>query len=329
MNRTMKSLLPAALMFLMASPALGARPVARVLEVKGKVTIERSKDSVRPAQVYGTVYAGEKLIVAEKSYAVLGFREDGHLERLKPGGTVTVAASGCEPKTAVEPVAVPKPLKPATDGAVRQLRPVTQGGVTIVRAGGDEKPLPPRVSPIVGSTVISRRPTFAWPPVTKAARYQVIVYSGGERVWSGTTEKTQLAYGAPAKLRASFAYHWEVLATLEDDNVKRFCEGEFTVATQQQRDVAADLEKLAADPQVPYLTLAAAWYHENGLIAEALALDQRLAKLLPESVPVQAALADLYTRAGRGEDAERARREYKRLRPPPAKPPWLRFPNPK
>lgn len=329
MTHTIQRIWVAAAMLVLATPALAAKPVARILDVQGKVTIERSKDSVRPAQVFGTVYEGEKLLVAEKSGAVLAFRGDGHLERLKPGSTATAAAAGCRPATAVEQVAVAQGEQDAVGGAIRELKPVTQGGVTIVRSpgrNGGPPPLPPRTSPIVGATIASQRPTFSWPSVQNAASYEVEVSSGGERLWTGKTEKTTLEYGAKTLLQAGFAYRWQVLATMADGSAKQACEGEFTVGADPQRDRAAEMARLAAGDEPARVALAAAWLEENGFAEEALAAHERLARLMPEAAPVQAVLFDLYARAGRPEDAAKAREAFLRLRPPPPKPDWLKLP---
>lgn len=316
----------AAIALLAAGPAWGAKPVARILAVQGNVAIERSADSVRPAQVFGTVYEGERLVVADAGHVVLAFRASGRLERLKPGAKAVAGVDGCTPREAVEPPEVPQAQGPAVSGAVRELKPLTHAGVIIVRSGGDSPSLPPRVSPVVGATILSPRPLFNWPAVKDARAYELAVSSGGRTLWSERTEQTELRYGASAKLRSGFAYQWRVEAVSADGSSRPAWEGEFAVASDAQCERAAEMTALASGDDPAMIALAVAWLEENGLAAEALAACERLAGLKAEAAPVQGYLHELYFRAGRGEDADRAREAFQRLRPPPPKPPWLGLP---
>ena len=83
------------------------------------------------------------------------------------------------------------------------------------------------------------------------------------------------------------------------------CEGIFRIASDQQRSDAANLEKLLEKPEIPYLALAAMWYKQNGLVSEAIAADQQLAKLSNDPA-VYRALAGLCGQAGRDDEARAA-----------------------
>ena len=51
----------------------GASPAARILEIKGKAMVVEAKDLDRPAAVYGTIYADERIVVEKNSQVTLGF----------------------------------------------------------------------------------------------------------------------------------------------------------------------------------------------------------------------------------------------------------------
>jgi hypothetical protein len=302
----------------------GMSPAARVLEIKGKATVSDSENSGRLVAVFGTIYADEQIVAAKDSQVTLVFRGDGHVERIVAPGTYKITATGCQPKTGVEQVAMSEQNR-ATIGKISQgRRGVVQGGVVVARAAPPLKTSAPaeppatsmpnfvphvesetlQIRPIVGVTVLDAKPTFSWPAIAKAKTYTLNLYLQGNRVWSAETEKAQLPYASDSPLKAGWLYSWEVITTV-DDKPSTVCEGEFQVATDRQRADVAGLQKLLAKPEPLYLALAAMWYKQNGLVDEAIAANEQLAKLAPDAA-VYRELSTLYFMAGREKDADAA-----------------------
>jgi tetratricopeptide (TPR) repeat protein len=173
-----------------------------------------------------------------------------------------------------------------------------------------DEPVSAGLEPIHTSTVLSSQPTLSWPLVAGAIGYDVTVsYADGLRIWTATTTETTLECAGDRRLRGGYQYVWEVTAKLADQGSRRAYRGEFTVGTDQQRNEVSQIEELIAESTIEYLVLAASWYERNGLLAEAIAVSHRVAKLEPKSAAAQEALARLYNRAGRREDAKKAQEQ--------------------
>jgi tetratricopeptide (TPR) repeat protein len=140
--------------------------------------------------------------------------------------------------------------------------------------------------------------------VPKAKKYTLNLYFLGNRIWSAASETPRLEYAGETPLKQGAMYLWEVTATI-DGKAATICEGAFHTASERQRTDADALKKLLAKPEVPYLAVAAMWYQQNGLITEAIAVHKQLAKLGNDPA-VYGALADIYWRAGRDEEARAA-----------------------
>ena len=301
-------------------------PAARLLEIKGKATILDPENFDRPAAVYGTVYGDDRLVVAQGASAVLVFRSDGHIERITAPGTFKISQNGCQPKKGVEVVAVPEKSQPLVGKVSKGPRGIVQGGVTLVRAPPpasaseknnsaaspppDDNNAPPeemlatRITPIIGSTVLSPKPTFSWPEVPKAETYTLKLYFLGNQVWTVTTNTNRLQYAGDTPLKGGATYTWDVSAKL-NGRARPVCEGAFTTATDAQRADAAAFVQLLAKPEVPFLALAGLWYEQHGFAAEATATNEQLVKLAP-SPEIYYALAGQYQQAGRAKDSEAA-----------------------
>ena len=294
-------------------------PAARVLEVKGKATVVETENFDRPAAIYGTIYADERLEVAKDAQVTLVFRSDGHVERVVAPGTFHVTQSGCQPQTGVQQVAMPEQNRAVVGKISKGPRGIVQGGVVMARAAApptsdnappqeSELPLvaaPAKIRPIADSTLLAAKPVFSWPAVPKAKKYTLNLYFLGNRVWSAASETTRLEYSGETPLKSGAMYSWEVTTTI-DGKPATVCEGVFHTASERQRAEAAALEKLLAKPEPLYLALAALWYKQNGLVPEAIAVNEQLAKLTPDAA-VYRELAELYLQAGREDDANAAR----------------------
>ena len=318
MYRTWTVLLVAAALVTVGAGAGGRAPAARVLEIKGKATIVEGENLDRPAAIYGTIYSDERLMVTPDSQVMLVFRGDGHIERVVAPGTFKVTQNGCQPQTGVEQVPLSEQNRATIGKISKGSRGIVQGGVVLVRS-----PAPPtsnspsqeqesepvvvdlgKIRPIAGSTLLVAKPKFAWPAIPKAKQYTLNLYFLGNRVWSANSETTELDYAGETPLKSGAMYAWEVTTTL-DDKPMTVCEGMFHTISDRQRADAEALDKLLAKPEPAYLVLAAMWYKQNELVPEAIAANERLAKLAPDSA-VYRELAELYFRAGCAEEGTAA-----------------------
>src|SRR5262249_33800174 len=76
-------------------------PLAMLLEVRGTVRLQSSRDP-RPQPVpQALLYAGDRLSLADDAQVRLVVLSDLHQERLRPGSEATVCRKGCEPAEAV------------------------------------------------------------------------------------------------------------------------------------------------------------------------------------------------------------------------------------
>ena len=302
----------------------GARsPVARVLEVKGKATIVDPENFDRPAALFGTVYADDRLVVDKKSSVVLVFRGDGHVERVAASGTLKVTQDGCQPRAGVERLPMPEQSRALVGKISKGSRGIVQGGVVMARAApptgghlppeGDlpVRPAPGQIGPVPESTLLTAKPTFSWPAVPNAKKNVLNLYFLGNKVWSASSEATRLEYIGETPLKSGAMYSWEV-TTILDGKTATICEGVFRTASDQQQTDAEALKKLIAEPEIPYLAVAALWYKQNGLVTEAIAVHQQLAKLSNDPA-VYWALSELCGQAGRNEEARGAEQKAAEL----------------
>lgn len=300
--------------------------VARVMKLKGKVQVKAASGKSRAARLYRPVYEGEQVVVPTGAIVVLGFSKDRHLERVKASQSVKVTAAGCQPGTSVEKLAVPGGRKKfISSGIARVGKYGDRVGSVVTRSGA--RPIPPPVTPIATSVTATAQPTFSWPAVKSAASYEVVVYAARSksRKWSASTKQTRLAYagkGRRGALRPGSTYRWELIVTYEDKKVERLYprqngkkteELTFTVASRSLKAAAAETRVLAASKDETFLSLAALWYMENRMYAEAITANERLVKLAPETDLFHAYLAVLYEAAGNRGKATRSRERAVKL----------------
>ena len=103
-------------------------------------------------------------------------------------------------------------------------------------------------------------------------------------------------------LKPGAKYTWEVLVSLDDRKVK-LCDGQFRIASKEQRGTIESLKKMLENPEPTYLALAAMWYRQNGLLREAIDANERLAAMTADPA-VSQELIGLYYETN---DEERAR----------------------
>ena len=297
----------------------GSAPAARVLEIKGKARVVEAKDLDRPAAVYGTIYADERIVVEKNTQVTLVFRGDGHAERIVAPGTYQVTEKGCKPSKGVEQVAMPEENRVVVGKLSKGPRGIVQGGVVMPRAPAphpkDDKPTPKPTDlgapsaektpaivelgefrPVTGSTLLTVKPVFTWPAVPKAKQYKLSLFFLGNQIWTADAETPRLTYSGDTPLKAGALYSWEVTAMI-DGKPEPIGEGAFHIANERQRACAAEIEKLLSKPEPLYLALAALWYKQNEMLCEAIAVNEKLTKQAP-SMAVYQELAELYTRVG-------------------------------
>jgi hypothetical protein len=299
------------------------QPAARLLRVEGKVAIFSADNQSRPATALDTAYVGERITVSTKGQIVLAFRADGHLERVKPGSEVTVGREGCTPRSAVETVTAPASYRRTVDSAVRQLRPEGPAAAAIVRAPPPPDGTPPENAPsssmartpINGSVVLISRPAFTWPAVDKAAGYEFHLYRDTGKIWSVSVDRPKLEYTGEQALLPGTDYDWEVFTVSPEHGREKVSGGFFTTATEDQKEHATKLGELAAGEDIALITLAAAWFDENQMVAEAIAAYERIVRLDPKTASYWRALGSMYQQADREEDANSAFKKADQLRP--------------
>jgi hypothetical protein len=298
------------LVLLVAAGAGTARPVAHVLQTQGTVTARAADGTTRKVVPFGTIYAQERLDLESDGIVVLAFRRDGHIEQAKGPAEVTVTEAGATPPSAVTVLPVPSKQGASVANVVRQLPPATERGATISLGGGQlpagtemgvfttrGAPSPPQLLPLVDSTVLADRPTFRWPDSLVPRTYRLGVFHNGQKVWDTTTSQTSAAFAGERPLERGETYQWVAAAADKVDEGRPAWSGRFTVATAEQRAQAAEFEKLAADKQVAFMTLALMWYRQNDMLAEAMVTAKRLADLVPQERAFRTALSELIAEA--------------------------------
>jgi hypothetical protein len=281
------------------------RPAAMVLDCTGAVQVRPADGPPKRALVGDLLYPGERLVVPANGSATLAILSVGAKEQLRPGSEATIGLQGCTPP---EAVTRRMPQRSSVAWALKGLRPALDDGrkAGVAFRGTEDLPeVPPAVTPIFGSLVVSDRPALAWEAVAGTPGYRVrLLSSAGRELWRAETKEPRLPYpeGREA-LQRGHVYRWEVA----DAEGRPVVASTFSVATQSQFRRLAELPAPDTVEDRAELLAAALACTKLGAYAEALATYERLARLAPEVTAYQAALADLYTRAGRLDAARRAR----------------------
>lgn len=287
MNIFVRSLSLVALMMLAGvAQAAGGRPVARILEIKGRVTAQAT-DAPDPAPArrlfaYGAVYDGDRLRAEPSSSLVLAFRGDGHVEALRGPDEVVVTAEGCRPtRRALSVARADEDLRRRRQVAVEAL-PTNVLGAGVLRGREDEPPR--RLRPALRAVVPDVRPQFAWraSPVPNRYRFLIRVEGVEAAIWSHETTDASLMYAAEQPLDFGGQYEWEVSERGDDGVWQVVCEGRFRVATQSDGETARWLSASLDGDEVPLIALAALWFRRKDMVAETLAATQRLVTLAPD-----------------------------------------------
>ena len=275
------------------------RPAAMVLDLRGQVELVKPDGQSQPAKLGDLVYPGEILRVPSSGSATLAIMGAGAQEQLKPGTEATIKPGGCTPP---ESVAQRIEQKPAVAKALKSVKPAPGDGRKAAVSMREVSDRPQAITPVDQSLLSSDRPDLAWPPMPEAKAYRVsMVIEGSQRtLWVAETEAPKYAYpsGKPALERGK-AYRWEV--TTQDR--RPVVAGRFLVASESELQQIEELHSLTSTPDRANLLLAALGYQRLGCYSEAIGIYEKLAKQDPHEPLYQEALAKLYRKAGRGDEA--------------------------
>jgi len=293
------------------------KPVAMVMRVEGGAQLLRGTAAAVPLRDMDLLLPGDRLNAGKGGTTLMVFAP-GHVERLRGSKVVTVGNDGCTPAADVE--RLKRALTPVNVKRITKLAHLahsSRAGVGVLR--GSEDPDPPRVTPLHGSTVLTRRPTFPWPAEPGAIGYEVSLITGegaDRRVeWTAGTDRPSLAYPSKkADLPQGEMRYWEVTARYGGNKEKTIIKSVFGVAAKSEQTHLASLRPLAEGEDPGGWVLAAVTYESYGVYGEALALYEKLAKNRPHQANLQRALASYYERGGHKEKAAAARKRAAELR---------------
>jgi hypothetical protein len=272
------------------------RPAAMVLDLKGGVEIRPADGPPKAAALGDLLYPGESLAVPADGAATVAILGAGLQQALKPGSAATIGPKGCSPP---EAVAATKAQKPAVARTMRNVRPATPEGRTagvVSRHGAEAEPL--AILPIDDSTVAADRPGLSWPAARGATSYRVKLRSGaGRELWKLETKGPHADFPADKPpLERGHVFRWEVT----DQDFRPVAAGEFTVATDSERQQLEELKALTDSPDRADRLAVALAYRRLGAYAEAITAFERLAQESPAEPILGRALDELRRQAGRG-----------------------------
>jgi hypothetical protein len=292
-------------------------PVAMVLTARGAVTLQRDKEPVRRCGPMALLWPGDRVQAPEGGELSLVLLQDGRRERIKSNSTATIAAKGCTPAEAVEPLSAPK-LSPMALEGLRGLAASAKAAIGVTRTI-DTPLIASGISPLYGAAIASDRPSLTWPHQDKADAYLVEVFIGLDKdqrlLWKAPVKENRLTYPEKEKpLQQGRKYHWRVTALVgAGASAVPIVRSHFLVLTKDEIELLADLKPLVESKDPADLVMAAVFYEAFGVYGEALPLYERLVKLSPAEGNFHATLAKYYERAGRKDLARTARMRAKEL----------------
>jgi hypothetical protein len=270
------------------------RPAAILLVVKGRAEIRPMDGTPRVAEVGDLIYSDEVLVVPPDGSATVSILGVGASEAIRPGAEAKVGPAGCSPPGSV---LSRKDQPRAVAATMKNLRPAPGDGrkAGVGFRSGPESP--PALTPILGATVASDRPGFAWPADDKATTYRFRLSTGaGREVWKAESKEPRLDFPADkGPLTAGYVYRWEVT----DQDYHEVASGEFSVPTASERGQLDELKALVASGDAADRYSASVAYRRLAAFAEALAVLESLVKDEPGVEAYRRELAELQRRAGR------------------------------
>jgi hypothetical protein len=288
-------------------------PVAMVLESRGSIKLKSGQAEPRVPAFAELLSESDELSLSGPGDLTVVYLADGHREHLKAAGTVTIGATGCLPHEAVETELPPSAEQKALVQGLKQLGRTDRGAVAVFRS--PESAPPSGMVPAYGGTVLGLSPTFAWPAVEGAQRYAVDVWAADAKqpLWSAETSKPTIEYPATAaKLQRDEQYIWRVVAHASAD---AGAEGgdvvvsKFSVLPATAAAELAALNRPQSNSSPTDLILLLGVYKAYRLYDQAIEAGRQLVRQMPKAAEVHLLLADVYTLAGRADEAASERRQ--------------------
>ncbi|MBS0266494.1 MAG: hypothetical protein JSS02_31470 [Planctomycetes bacterium] len=284
------------------------KPVGLIYEFSGQIEVTSKSGqpvTLRPRQL-NYVFQGDRLRVGPDAQLTIGFLHDYHWEKLTPG-EITIAADHGEPAELCERLEPPAKLR----GPAGKHSATTLGsgkGAGLVLRAPVTAPEIPRITPFLGESIASDRPTLTWAPVDDATRYQVAITALGSdrQIWTTQATTPRATYPAEiAPLKRNRAYDWHVTAHRKSGAPQRIAQGRFTVAGPETVKTLESLNALAESDHPVDQQLALVSFCRESADGPALTLAEKLVQTAP-SADLYRLLADLYQRAGRPADRDAA-----------------------
>ncbi len=285
------------------------KPVGLIHEMSGEIQlIAKSGQSLplSPKRLY--LFRGDRLKLAEGAHITIGFFHDLHWEKVTEG-EVSITATQCEPSKHVERLPMPAHLKtPIASAGVKMLESGRGAAVTLRAAGGSSHALP-QISPIFEEAIDTDRPNFQWPSVTDAKVYQLTVSKGDSPMWSYETETASFNFPADKEaLVRNRTYQWTVVARNAEERAVAKFEGRFSVMSLKTVEDLQSIDKLAVSTTLAERHIALAAYQRLSAFSRAIRTCEEVAgdAASPELYRV---LEELYLRAGRQSDSQKAAKQ--------------------
>lgn len=303
----------AAIAFQIPMAAEQPEVIARIVGIKGKVTLQRAGGKSEDAHYLTGLHTEDQVKTPAAGHAILLMLNSRIRVQVKPGVSVTVYKSGCKPESAVQ---IHTRLKTEMLGNLKGLRSLeyVDGATTKVFRSGEK--MPPRVTPFQGAFVMTNRPSFSWQPMENAESYslQVLKSTRDTVIWSAKTIEAMLASPPNEKpLKHGRKYRWRVHVNLKDGKHREVVTSHFLVAYKEEIEEVESVKKLADSSDPPDLILAAGTYEAYGAYGKVLEIYERLGLQQPEDPNIHALRAYCYLKAGRENEAREALKKAKDL----------------
>lgn len=293
---------------------------AVVLDVKGDVWI--GEDSHDKLKSRNKLNAGT-LTLEPGSSALLAFKTTGHMERVSADNqrvSTKLTADGTAAADGLKIKKIPGKL-PANSLAF--LPKYSGAGAGEARESID--PPRPLIKPVFESVVVETQPVLAWPAEAGVERYTITVFGALTNAIVFSAESTQAHVQVSDKLEPGI-YGWKVTVPsndLDDREIAAYVvEGKEEPVTKTFKIAPGDwahevdvlLKMIKESPDEPgVLRFCAVWFAREGFVSQATEAYEALQKLDDKDAAVQVALYELYSRAGRAEDAAKARANAEHL----------------
>jgi len=253
-------------------------PAGMMLEVTGRVTIERRGSPITP-RLAELIHTGDRIRI-EGGRATIMFCPSSEMLVLSDRSVIEIQSE------AVRVVSGPQPTRSHTHCALPKA-PV--GQESMERVGGIRGRGNPPIALFVGGPVSTLRPVFEWGPVDGNPAYQLTLKNvDGDTLWQTRTSATKASYPETMTALGAGSYQWEVRA-----------ETAGRLVAEQSANFEIKPGAPAATPRdAPAMLVEAIRLENEGYYAEASSLFRELLKANPNDERISRHLAWLYWNAG-------------------------------